>query len=189
MIEKIIDIDTQLFLYLNSLHSDFFDKIMWFVSGKLEWIPLYLAIIFFIFRRYKIKGFIPLFFLIVAVALADLISVNLFKDLFQRLRPCHNPEIENVVHLVNNKCGGMYGFVSSHAANAFALAGFTFLLFRNKYFTFGIFIWATVVSYSRIYLGVHYPADVICGAVLGLLLGILLFWIFKKTNIKNVING
>jgi undecaprenyl-diphosphatase len=184
MIDKIIEFDTQLFLYLNSLNSALFDKIMWIISGRYEWIPLYAGIIFFIFKKFKLKGFIPLLFIVLCIVFADQISVHLFKDLFHRLRPCHNPDIVNIVHIVNNKCGGQYGFVSSHATNSFALAGFTFLLFNKKHYSIGIFIWASIVSYSRIYLGVHYPLDVICGAILGLFIGIILFWIFKKTNIK-----
>lgn len=158
---------------------------MWHISGKYEWIPLYVLIIFFIFKKFKLKGIIPFLLIIISIALADLISVHCFKEVFQRLRPCHNPEIENFVHLVNNKCGGRYGFVSSHAANTFALAGFAFKIFKNKYFTISIIFWAAIVSYSRIYLGVHYPADIIGGAILGLLIGLLMFFFFEKINKKN----
>ncbi|RLD63292.1 MAG: phosphatase PAP2 family protein [Bacteroidetes bacterium] len=172
MIDKLLQLDTDLFLFLNSLHSDFFDQIMWFISGKIQWLPLYALLIFFIIRKFKIKSIIILASLILAIVFSDQISVHLFKDVFQRLRPCHNPQIAYLVHIVNNHCGGQYGFVSSHAANTFALATFISYLFKNKYVSYSILIWATIVSYSRIYLGVHYPGDVICGALLGTILGI-----------------
>ena len=106
---------------------------MWFISNKYTSIPIYLAIVFFIFRKYKWKGFIPFVAIIIAITVADQVSVHLFKEVFQRLRPCHQPEIADIVHIVNNKCGGKYGFLSSHATNVFVIASFTSLIFRNKY--------------------------------------------------------
>jgi len=193
MLEKILELDTSLFLFLNSLHSPIFDKIMWHISGKFEWIPLYLTIIFFIFKKFKLKGFVPLIFLILAISISDLISVNLFKDVFQRLRPSQTPELSNIIHLVNNYKGGKFGFVSSHAANSFAIATFTLLLFKNKKYTYFIIFWAILVSYSRIYLGVHYPLDIICGALLGIIVAKILYLanqkIIIKINIKTQKNG
>ena len=123
------------------------------------------------------------------IIIADQSSVQLFKNTFQRLRPCHNEAISNLVHIVNNKCGGLYGFVSSHATNTFAFAVFTSLFFSKKYISLLLIFWALVVSYSRIYLGVHYPLDVIGGGILGLTIGILVFKIylftFNKVNLKS----
>jgi undecaprenyl-diphosphatase len=125
-----------------------------------------------------------LLFIALVVTLADQISVHAFKEVFQRLRPCHNPELQDIVHLVNNKCGGQYGFVSSHAANTFAVAFFLKKLFAQKQFSIFIIFWAAIVSYSRIYLGVHFPLDVIGGAVLGTLIGIMVFYLYRYTSKK-----
>lgn len=186
MIDKLIQLDTELFLFLNSLHSEFFDQIMWFISSKLSWLPLYALIIFFIIKKFKKKSILIIASLILAIVFSDQISVHLFKDIFQRLRPCHNPQIAYLVHIVNNHCGGQYGFVSSHAANTFALATFISYLFKSKYVGFSFFLWAVIVSYSRIYLGVHYPGDVFGGALLGIIVGILVykFYHFLEKKLK-----
>jgi undecaprenyl-diphosphatase len=171
MLQTLINWDTQLFLFLNSIHSPFWDYIMAFVSGKLSWIPLYLLLIYFITRKYGWKTLWWLVAITLLVVATDQVSVGLFKNVFHRLRPCHNPEIQNLIHLVGG-CGGQYGFVSSHAANTFGIAAFMSLLFKNKWVTISLLTWALIVSYSRIYLGVHYPGDVICGAFLGAGIGI-----------------
>ncbi|NOZ46144.1 MAG: phosphatase PAP2 family protein [Chlorobi bacterium] len=171
--------DTTLFLFLNGLHSDYLDRVMFLISGKKEWIPLYIAIIILIIVKFKKKGLLAIFALIILLVLTDFVSVHLFKNVFQRLRPSHNPELAGIVHIVNNYKGGMYGFVSSHAANSFGFATFLVLLFKNKYFSGFMLAWATIVSYSRIYLGVHYPGDIICGAVLGILLSFGIFYLYQ----------
>ena len=169
MIEILKDIDQQLFLWLNSQHTGFFDQIMYFISGKYEWIPLYAAILGFIIWRYRWRSLWIILAVVVMITLSDQIA-NLLKSGVKRPRPCKDPEIGHLVHLVNNYCRGTYGFVSGHAANSFALATFMSLLFRMKWITVVLMIWAVLVSYSRIYLGVHYPGDVIGGALLGVLL-------------------
>lgn len=175
-------LDRQLFLYLNSLNSPFWDQVMFAVSGRLIWIPLYLAILIFLEIKYKRKFIIILLLIILGVALADQISVQLFKNLVQRLRPCHEPSLEGIVHLVNGQCGGQFGFVSSHATNSFNVALISLLFIRKRWFTVSIIIWATVVGYSRIYLGVHYPGDVICGSIVGALLGWSIFKLYVLTD-------
>ncbi len=180
MIEYLQQLDIKWFLFLNGLHNPFWDTVMWYISSTTIWIPLYLVIVFFTFRKFNKQAFVSLLFFGLLVLLADQSSVHLFKNVFERLRPCHNPDIKHLVHIVNNKCGGSYGFVSSHAANTFALAVFVAFLFKNKAASFSIILWATVVSYSRIYLGVHFVFDVLCGALLGSIIG---YFTLKLHNI------
>jgi undecaprenyl-diphosphatase len=179
MLETILELDTQLFLFLNGLNSPFWDKLMWWFSEKEFWYPFYGLLIIAMAWRYKWNAIFTVVFIALTITLADQISVKVFKEGFERLRPSHNPDLEGMIHHINNYQGGMYGFVSSHAANTFGLAAFTSLLFRKRWFTWFIFIWAAVVSYSRIYLGVHYPLDIIGGALLGMMLGYLVFWLYR----------
>ena len=124
-------LDQQLFLFLNSLNSPFWDQVMHAISGKLIWAPLYLAILIYLGFRYKRKFLIIILFVILAVTLADQVSVQVFKNTFQRLRPCHEPALQGLIHLFNGECGGKYGFVSSHASNSFNVALLT-LMFIKK---------------------------------------------------------
>ena len=186
-ITSIKDLDTELFLFLNSKHNEFFDVVMYWFSHKYFWIPLYLVFFFLVFKQVGRRIWLLALAAALLILLSDQISVHAFKNVFLRLRPCHNLLIQAKVHLLNGHCGGAYGFVSSHAANTFALAMFLSLFFRAtfKYFGFLIFLWASLIAYSRIYIGVHYPADVAVGAIIGMGIGIAIFkmYVFAQRKI------
>lgn len=173
LFQNILEFDKELFLYLNSFHNDFWDTIMLMVTRKETWIPLYLTILFFFIKNYKIKSLSILIFMALTVLASDQISV-LIKETVQRLRPVYDPTIGHLVHNVFRK-GGQYGFVSSHAANMFAIFVFTSRIFKNRSYYLLLLFWAVVISYSRIYIGVHYPLDIIGGAALGWLIGAGMF--------------
>lgn len=179
MIETLINWDIQFFLWLNSFHSPFWDTVMYYISEKETWYPLYLLIIIYLFIQQRWKAFISLVFIAACVTMTDQGSVQLFKEVFQRLRPCHNPDINDMVHIVRDKCGGLYGFVSSHAANTFGVAFFLAFILKKRWFSISILFWATVVSYSRIYLGVHYPLDILGGAMLGAVVASILYLLYQ----------
>jgi len=172
-LQKILEADTNLFLFLNSFHNHFMDTIMLMVTRKETWVPLYLTILYFFFKNYRIKALLIIFFMILTVVASDQLSV-LIKETVQRLRPVHEPAIEHLVHNVLRK-GGLHGFVSSHATNMFAIFIFTSRIFKNKSYYFLMLFWAVVICYTRIYAGVHYPLDVIGGAVLGWLIAVGLY--------------
>lgn len=177
MIEFLNNIDIQVFLALNGMHNSAFDFIMYWISHKFIWIPLYGLILYLIIKHYKWNSIYILLAIALLIGLSDQISTKLFKNIFERLRPCHNPDLEGLVHIVRNKCGGQYGFISSHAANSFALASFLSLILRKYYKKIGLwfYIWAALIAYSRVYLGVHYPGDVLVGALAGMVLGYLVY--------------
>lgn len=175
-------LDQRLFLFLNSQNSPFWDKVMFALSGIAIWVPLYIAILVWLGIIYKKRFWLILLFIAVAVLLADQGSVQLFKNVFHRLRPCHEPELEGLVRVVGGRCGGLYGFVSSHAANSFNVALLSLMLIRKRWYTFVILAWAAAIGYSRIYLGVHYPGDVVCGALYGSLVGWGIYRLYKSAD-------
>ena len=184
MIDQLNTLDTHLFLKLNGWHSPFWDRIMWFISGKIEWLPFYILLIILLIYLFKKQSIFIVIGAIIAVILADQLAVHAFKEVIGRLRPSHDPEISDMVHIIHDYRGGLYGFVSNHAANTFSLATYLSLIVRKRYFTIILFAWALLVSYSRIYLGVHYPGDIIGGAVLGLFIGWGIYTIYRILNRK-----
>lgn len=167
------DLDKELFLFLNSLHVDWMDSIMTFISGTLSWVPFYAVLLYLVYKHYKKETFLVVIGVILLIICSDQISAQVFKPLFERPRPCHNEEIKALVYLPNGHCGGSYGFISSHACNVFALAVYMTHILRRYYSKIAwlMFIWAAVIGYSRIYMGVHYPGDVIVGSIVGILIG------------------
>jgi undecaprenyl-diphosphatase len=174
MLGRLLELDKDLFMIINSHHNGFWDFVMYWLSNSEIWIPLYLFFIYLIIRKYRWFSLIIIVFAAILITVSDQSSVHLFKNMFIRLRPCHDPGLANLVHLVNGKCGGEYGFVSSHAVNMFALSVFLIHFLGNKVFTPLILIWAAAICYSRVYLGAHYPGDVLCGAIWGSIIGLIL---------------
>ena len=180
--DYLINVDTDILLYLNGLHSPFFDTFMMLFTGKWIWIPLYLSLAYILFKNMTPKQAITC---IVAIALvivvSDQMSSSLIRHAVGRLRPANleNP-ISNMVHIVDGYRGGRYGFPSSHAANSFGLVFFLFFLLRKNPLPTVMIVWAIVNCYSRIYLGVHYPGDILCGALVGLVAATLVWMIYKK---------
>jgi undecaprenyl-diphosphatase len=183
------DIDARLLLIVNGAHSPFFDAVMWCISGRWIWIPFYAVLAYLLFRRMSWKrASICLVTIGLIILAADQTCATLIRPEIGRLRPANlNNPLSSFVHVVNGYRGGRYGFPSCHAANTFALAVFMSLVIRHKWFTVMMFSWAFIVSYSRMYLGVHYFGDLFCGATIGSLFAVLFYYLqnylFKRLNI------
>lgn len=189
MIEKLESIDTQLFLWLNGLHADWLDMPMYYMSEGLFWIPVYLLILWMVAKAHGWKvALLSLLGVALVITMTDRGSVELFKEVFQRYRPSRNADIAHLVHTVNDYRGGKYGFISSHASNYFGVATFIFLMVRKTFVksAFLLFVWAALIAYTRIYLGVHYPSDIFVGAVFGSLCGWIGYIVFKKAVLERV---
>lgn len=184
MLDKILSLDTQLFIYLNSLGSETYDGLWLLITKQINWIPFFLLLLYFIYKKLGIKQTLYLFlFVALLIFFTDQIT-NLVKNGFQRLRPCNNPEINSFIRIVQSRTS--FSFFSGHASNTMAVATFLYLIFKKdfKYFWF-LFLWPLVFAYSRIYLGLHYPLDIVSGYFFGAMLGFLMFnlyQIFQKRN-------
>ncbi|HBG52649.1 MAG TPA: phosphatase PAP2 family protein [Rikenellaceae bacterium] len=184
IVQSIIQLDHKLFFILNGAHCSFLDPVMKTLSNIPVWIPLYLLIVWGFFLvlpwRYALTATLGVLF---TFLLTDQISSTLIKEWVHRLRPSHIPGWEGTFRLLEDK-GGLYSFVSSHASNVFGLACFSSLVYRRKWYACSIFLWAGLVSYSRIYVGKHFPLDVLFGALMGLVLGWTVYklyqWICRK---------
>ena len=171
-IDLFLHADQDLFIWLNGIHYPWLDNVMYWVTFKFTWIPLYIFLILVTIKSEKQKSLSILIAVIAAVIIADKITSGLMKPYFMRLRPCHDPGMSGLFHSVGD-CGGLYGFASSHASTSFALAIAWFLLLKNKVKYIGwLLFWAALYSYSRVYVGVHYPGDILVGGMIGLLTGI-----------------
>lgn len=185
MIESLESFDQQLLLLINGAHSPFWDIVFYNLSKAWMSIPIDLFAAYLLFRKYGWKKMLVCVFVIAcAVGLSDLISTECFKKVICRYRPTHNLDIGDFVHVVNGYRGGMYGFVSSHAANMFAFTVGASLYLRKRLWTIVFLVWSLLVCYSRMYLGVHYPADIFCGAVLGSFVAVLLYFVSVRVKQK-----
>ena len=181
MFEEILKLDSKLFLFLNNLGTTKFDA-FWLSLSKIEaniLMYLFLILLFFHIKKLSPK-FLYIFYLLFVIALMITITdqgANFFKDSFQRLRPCYNESILDSLRLVKENCGGKYGFFSAHASNSFSLAIFFGLLFKNRirYMIIITTVYASLISYSRIYLGVHFPIDIIVGSSFGIFVGFIIY--------------
>ncbi|HLN75262.1 MAG: phosphatase PAP2 family protein [Methylococcaceae bacterium] len=182
--EFLQSLDRGLFLLINGWHSSFFDPIMFWLSDRLIWIPMYLLIAFLLIRQYKMRGVLMLVFVGTVIMLCDQTASGVLKETVHRLRPSHDPSLVGMIRLSKAGPGGMYGFASSHAANVFGLTTLLYFVLdqRFKILKYWLFIWAVLVSYSRIYNGVHYPGDVIVGAIIGAAYGYLLAKAYFKLD-------
>ena len=196
MFERLIHIDTEILLAINGWHAPWADTLMWIISAKETWIPLYLLLIGLLVLRYrqpattrvkwmqKVPACVLMIIVIgLAVGAADFIASGILKDWVARPRPSRVPELEGVLHLVNGYKSGRYGFVSSHAANTMACGLLFSLIWRKKITTCGLMLWVAANCYSRMYLGVHYPLDILGGLIVGALVAWAAFVMLKSLGV------
>lgn len=178
MLEKIIALDTQLFIYLNSLGSETYDGFWLFITKQVNWIPFFLLLFYLIYKKLGVKHTLVLLLFVAFLVTATDQITNLFKYTFQRLRPCNNSEISAFIRVVQARSS--FGFFSGHAANTMAVATFLHLIFKKQFKYFGfVFLWPLIFAYSRIYLGLHYPLDILSGYLCGLITGYLMYKVYQ----------
>ncbi len=183
--EEIILEDKQAMIFLNNLGSSTFDPFWILVSEKWFWIPLYVIFLYFLYKNFNKKSlFYILLFVALGITASDQIA-NIFKFGFERLRPCHDPSLEGLLREV--KCGGKFGFYSAHSSNSFFVATYLTILLgkKIKQLPYFLFVWAAIVAYSRVYLGMHFPGDIIVGAIMGILLALFFGTLARKVIKKS----
>ena len=183
LLHKLEQWDQWLFIQINNHQSNsFFDNVLPYLRIAYFWTPLYLFLLVFIITNFKSRGWWWCLFFLCTVSLCDMTSTNLFKEVFQRLRPCNDPDFFQNVRLVIDRCGGRFGFTSNHAANHFGMATFIFVTLRPviKKWIWVAFLWAAIIGYAQVYVGIHYPFDILGGAAIGFMFGWLLGTFFNK---------
>ena len=196
MLEQLLHIDTDVLLAINGWHAPWADRLMWIISAKATWIPLYLLLVGLLVWRFckpaptnvkwlqKVPACVAMIVVIgLTVGAADFIASGILKDFVARLRPTRVPELEGVLHLVNGYKSGQYGFVSSHAANTMACALLFSMIWRNKIATVGLMLWVAANCYSRMYLGVHYPTDILGGLIVGSLVAVVAYCMLRRCRL------
>ena len=174
MIEWLDSLDRALLLYLNGLNNEFLDDLMFRLTDQLYWFPFFAIVLFVMFKKYRWQGIYLVLGIALTITFADQFTSRFMKPFFARFRPSHQPELEGLIHIVNGYKGGLYGFASSHAANSFGVSLFMYMMTRDRIsWIWVMFVWAAIFSYTRIYLGVHYPGDILVGALVGMLMGYL----------------
>jgi undecaprenyl-diphosphatase len=183
MLEKILKLDVNLFVYLNGLGSETYDKLWLIITNQVNWIPLFLLLFYFIYKKIgKRQTLFLLLFIAILITCTDQLT-NAVKYSVQRLRPCNNPDINSFIRIVQSRQS--FSFFSGHAANTMAVATFLYLLLNKHFKYFGLlFLWPLVFAYSRIYLGLHYPLDILCGYLAGATMGFLIFKIYQKVRAR-----
>jgi undecaprenyl-diphosphatase len=185
MLETIRMYDENLFLFLNSQNNPFLDQIMWFISQLIFWGPLYVWFLWLLYKQFPNHYWTVLLSIVLMITFSDQLC-NLAKESFMRLRPTHEPHLQSLVHTVNGYRGGMYSFYSGHSANTFTVAFFLIFSTSGKrlYLILPALIFASFTAYSRIYLGVHYPLDILTGAIMGGLAGTGFALAHKKLRLR-----
>ena len=176
--DSITLIDKELTLWLNSFNSSAADFFFYLTTSTLLWVPLFLILAWMIMVKQGPRGFITILFIGLIILVADQLSSSVIKPLVERARPSHDDILQYMVHLVDGRRGGPFGFLSSHAANTFAITSFLILMIRNKFLNISFLAWALINCYSRIYCGLHFVGDILCGAVLGIIIGAVAYQIY-----------
>jgi undecaprenyl-diphosphatase len=188
-LDTLKSIDNSILLFINGMHSPFWDNVMMGISNRFIWIPLYLFLIYLMIKKYGKNSWLVIGFALLAIGLSDQVASHLIKNMVMRYRPSYNLILAPHLHIVGDYLGGQYGFVSSHASNTFGLTDFIMLLMpQNRKLIFGLFCWAALVCYSRMYLGVHYPSDIVGGAIVGAVCAWVSYKLWAYTSMRLSLN-